>query len=56
MAPPLTVISPEAKLEVASLEVNTRVIELSFVVSPLLISSTVLIVIVGAVESYVQLN
>ena len=53
--PPDTVISPTTKLVVASLDVNVNAIEESLDVSP---SLTVLlvIVIVGAVPSYVQLN
>jgi hypothetical protein len=50
MAPPLTVISPEAKLEVASLDVNVNDNVLSLLVSPSLTSLEV-IVMVGAVVS-----
>ena len=53
--PPETLISLEAKLEVASLEVNVKAIELSFEVSP---SETVddVIVMVGAVVSQAASN
>ena len=53
--PLVTVISPTTKFVVASLEVNVNAIDESLLVAP---SDTValVIVIVGAVESYVQLN
>ena len=57
--PPLTVISPTAKLVVASLLVKVTVRLASFVVDPLdtaLPLTAAVITIVGAVPSYVQAN
>ena len=53
--PLVTAISPTAKFVVASLEVNVNAIDESLLVAP---SETVelVIIIVGAVASYVQLN
>jgi len=50
---PLTVMSPVAKSVVASLDVKVSAMAAVFVVAPLL-TVDVLIVIVGAVLSYVQ--
>ena len=54
-APPETVMSPTTKLLVASLAVKVRERVASLDVSPSFTSAAV-IVIVGAVPSYVQLN
>ena len=48
--PPETVISPTAKLDVASLEVKVNESDASFVVCPVAVSAAV-IVIVGLVSS-----
>ena len=55
MVPPDTVMSPDAKFVVASLDVKVNDSVLSLLVSPLLTSAAV-IVTVGEVESYVQVN
>ena len=58
MVPPLTVISPNAKLVVALLEVNFNAMVVSFVVNPLDVIPEVVdsIVMVGGTLSYVQTN
>ena len=57
--PPLTVISPTTKFDVASLLVKVKVSVASFVVDPLetaLPPAAAVIAIVGAVPSYVHVN
>ena len=56
IAPPLTVISPAAKFVVASLDVNVSESVLLLVLEPLLFTSEAVIVMVGDVTSYVQVN
>ena len=55
IVPPLTVMSSAAKSLVAEFAVKVSVMEASLLVSPLVTSSEV-IVIVGDVVSYTQLN
>ena len=55
MAPPLTVISPTAKLEVASLEVNVNDNVLSLLVAPSLTSAEVIVMVGGVTSAVVSI-